>query len=213
MLVEDLIAEGNIGLIKAAKDFDNSLGAFKTYANRRIIGSMIDYLRSLDIMARGDRRLLKHSQRLREENPDITREEQASKLGLSVERLEELILMKEVDNVKGEEDEEYDLLDTLPSYWPTPYEILAKADSAKEVEYLLSLLRTRREVEAVKLRFFEDKTMAQIGEHFGVGESRASQLISNALITMRKRCYEDSNRVGHAIKFTKRSTEERKYLW
>lgn len=46
---EDLIQEGMIGLLKAIDDFDFSKGvAFKTYAYRRIWGSMLPYIERVE---------------------------------------------------------------------------------------------------------------------------------------------------------------------
>ena len=47
--VEDLIQIGVIGLLQSAHRFDPDRGVkFQTFANRRVEGAMLDYLRSLD---------------------------------------------------------------------------------------------------------------------------------------------------------------------
>ena len=47
--VEDLIQVGMVGLLQSADRFDPERGVkFQTYANRRVEGAMLDYLRSLD---------------------------------------------------------------------------------------------------------------------------------------------------------------------
>ena len=47
--VEDLFQMGMIGLLQSVDRFDASRGIkFQTYANRRVQGAMLDYLRSLD---------------------------------------------------------------------------------------------------------------------------------------------------------------------
>ena len=52
----DLISEGYIGLIEAARKFDASKGIkFETYARPRIHGQMLDWLRSLDLLPRSAR--------------------------------------------------------------------------------------------------------------------------------------------------------------
>lgn len=43
--LEDLIQEGNIGLLSAAFKYDESLSAFSTFARRCIDSAIIDYLR------------------------------------------------------------------------------------------------------------------------------------------------------------------------
>src|SRR3990167_5193269 len=47
--VEDLVQIGMVGLLQSAGRFDPNRGVkFQTYANRRVEGAMLDYLRSLD---------------------------------------------------------------------------------------------------------------------------------------------------------------------
>jgi RNA polymerase sigma factor for flagellar operon FliA len=55
--IDELTSAGTIGLIKAASRFDSERGLqFGTYARHRIRGEMLDYLRSLDPLSRGERR-------------------------------------------------------------------------------------------------------------------------------------------------------------
>ena len=55
--VEDLFQMGMIGLLQSVDRFDASRGIkFQTYANRRVQGAMLDYLRSLDWRPRSVRR-------------------------------------------------------------------------------------------------------------------------------------------------------------
>ncbi len=55
--IDELTSAGTIGLIKAARRFDSERGLqFATYARHRIRGEMLDYLRSLDPLSRGERR-------------------------------------------------------------------------------------------------------------------------------------------------------------
>src|ERR1043166_5688092 len=55
--VDDLVGAGVLGLIDAAEKFDVSRGIrFRTYAERRIRGAILDHLRSLDWAPRSLRR-------------------------------------------------------------------------------------------------------------------------------------------------------------
>ena len=55
--VDDLVGAGMLGLIDAAEKFDPSRGIrFRTYAERRIRGAILDHLRSLDWAPRSLRR-------------------------------------------------------------------------------------------------------------------------------------------------------------
>ena len=56
--IDELISAGTIGLIKAARRFESERGLrFGTYARHRIRGEMLDFLRSLDPLSRGERRV------------------------------------------------------------------------------------------------------------------------------------------------------------
>lgn len=60
VLLEDLISAGVIGLIEAAHRYDSRRNLkFKTLAEHRIRGAMLDYLRSLDPLPRGVRRFVR----------------------------------------------------------------------------------------------------------------------------------------------------------
>jgi len=56
----DLSAIGTEVLIKLARRYDEVLNdSFWGYAKKRVYGSMLDYLRSLDILSRASRKLVK----------------------------------------------------------------------------------------------------------------------------------------------------------
>ncbi len=56
--LEDLIQEGNIGLLSAASSYNNNLSAFSTFARRCIDASIIDYLRKNQKSSRVPQQLL-----------------------------------------------------------------------------------------------------------------------------------------------------------
>jgi RNA polymerase sigma factor for flagellar operon FliA len=61
---DDLSSAGTIGLMQAVDRFDASRGArFKTYAQHRIRGAMLDYLRGEDPLSRGNRHRIRQSDR------------------------------------------------------------------------------------------------------------------------------------------------------
>lgn len=68
---DDMISEGYIGLLEAAKRFDPTRNIkFETYARNRIYGAMKDFLRGLDILPRSAREKLKSFERA---SADITK--------------------------------------------------------------------------------------------------------------------------------------------
>ncbi|RMF69091.1 MAG: sigma-70 family RNA polymerase sigma factor, partial [Calditrichaeota bacterium] len=60
MELEDVHSAGVVGLIRALDDFDVSKNtSFKTYATWRVRGNILDYLRQIDVVSRGDRAKLR----------------------------------------------------------------------------------------------------------------------------------------------------------
>ena len=58
--VNDLISIGTEEMIKLSRRYDKERNdSFWGYGRQRVHGSMLDYLRSLDLMSRADRRLIK----------------------------------------------------------------------------------------------------------------------------------------------------------
>jgi RNA polymerase sigma factor (sigma-70 family) len=60
--LDDLVSAGTVGLIQAVDRFDSSRGPkFKTYAQHRIHGAMLDFLREEDPLSRTQRRRARDS--------------------------------------------------------------------------------------------------------------------------------------------------------
>lgn len=60
--IDDLTSAGMIGLIEAVDRFDNSRGLkFRSYAQHRIRGAMMDFLRGEDPLSRDERRRIRQS--------------------------------------------------------------------------------------------------------------------------------------------------------
>ena len=60
--LDDLVSAGTVGLIQAVDRFDSSRGPkFKSYAQHRIHGAMLDFLREEDPLSRTERRRVRES--------------------------------------------------------------------------------------------------------------------------------------------------------
>lgn len=87
--LEDLIAEGTIGMITAIDRFDPALGwKSKTFVEHRIRGAILDYLRRIDPLPRSVRRFQKMRDALRAtaNNNELTPEVIAAHAALPVEK-------------------------------------------------------------------------------------------------------------------------------
>jgi RNA polymerase sigma factor FliA len=182
---EDLVNAGVIGLIDAVDKFDEAKASFKTYAEFRIEGAILDFLRGEDwvprtVRARGrrlERAARQAAQRLgREPQP----EEVADELGTTLEKLAEL--RREVatsigpipyDTETGEPIE-------LPNDAPDSDELFLAEEADKRVHGAISSLpEPHRSV--VMLYYWSEKALSEIGDMMGLTESRVCQLHTRAL--------------------------------
>lgn len=85
--VDDLLGPANLGLVKAAADYDSAKSDnFPNYARLRISGEIKDYLRDNDHLSRLDREIVREYESL-----EGTIEERAEKMGLSAEQIAHLM--------------------------------------------------------------------------------------------------------------------------
>ncbi len=197
--VDDLISVGVMGLIDAIEKYDPTRGAkFKTYAEFRVRGSILDELRSLDWVPRSIRQkaanvdAVSHKLQARFGRPPED-EEVAAEMGVSLEQffatLNEtksmpLISLEDLGIAK-ESGERQSLLECLAGKSDVDPQtqlrltelksIIAKAiDSLPEKERLM-----------ISLYYYEELTMREIGEVLGITESRVSQIHSKAVFRLR----------------------------
>jgi RNA polymerase primary sigma factor len=198
---EDVVQEANLGLAQAASRFDPRQGTrFSTYA-AWWIGQAAS--RGLATSSRAVRlphnkhddltRLHTTRGRLRGElGRDPTEEELAQALGLSPERLRELLALEEpplsLDTPVGEEKDGL-FGDLLPSARPGPEEVALKRLEEEALERALAKLdgRTRK---TLSLRFGLDgggeRTLEEVGRTLGVTRERARQIVAAGLRRLAK---------------------------
>jgi len=186
-------------LIDAIDKFVTDRGVkFKTYAEFRIRGAMLDYLRRQDWAPRSMRRKEKElsqvfrqlEQRLKR---SATHEEAAEAMGLPMEEFSELLYkarglsLLSLNRPKTDEgDEEVkELGDFIPEDQDrSPFELLKKQEVrdllAEQIDHL-----PEKECMVVSLYYFSELTMKEVGKILGVTESRVSQLHSAAILRLR----------------------------
>ena len=192
--VSELVSAGVLGLIDAASRYQPALGVpFDAFARRRIQGAMLDTLRSLDHVPRSVRRRQRQAEeiiaRLRPAlGREPEREEIAAELGISPEQYDHLldeIRTIEVGAIRTVEDGDVtDCLELAIEPECGPYVQLERRELKRRLAGALSALPDR-ERQILALSYVEELTLAEIGRVFNVGESRVSQLRTQAVMRLR----------------------------
>ncbi|EYF03053.1 sigma-70 family RNA polymerase sigma factor [Chondromyces apiculatus] len=200
--MEDIVQEGNIGLLKAVDRFDPDRGCrLATYAGYWIRAEIREFVaRSYRIVRLGssksERRALRAYRRTQEKDPEAL----GAMSGLSKERAAELLplLMSHdlsFDRAPGEDS--LAPLERLASAETSPEEMTCDAN---EREYLSRVLHQAvselgpRERSIVHERWLteEPATLEALGTSFGVSKERVRQLEERAKKQMRERMEEIS---------------------
>ncbi len=187
--VDDLIHDGIVGLLDAAEKFNPGRGVrFRTYAETRIRGAILDGLRQKDWRPR--------SVRMRQRDLDqtvgllatlngrpATEEEVAKAMGLDLANYRTLLEGLHVGPLLSLED----LANSDPvttGDWDMPDAPLEQRDLLEAmVEEIQGLPERERRI--LELYYNEGLTMKEIGTTLGVTESRVCQLHSQAASRLR----------------------------
>ena len=194
---EDLIASGMIGLIEAYDRFDDDKGIpFSTYAELRVRGAMIDMLRKQDWVPRSVRKRVQEVEVWKSwfydekgRNPDV--KELSQLMGISQNQLKRRLSRDQIHSLvsteqvaKGTEDTR--LGNLLMSSNITIDQQMMNEQRDSELESQIQSLPSNEKI-AIELYYQEGKSLREIGEVLGVTESRACQIRTKGIKTLRKR--------------------------
>lgn len=179
----DLVSIGLEELVKLARRYDPAQNDnFWGYAQKRIYGSMLDFLRSLDTLSRSDRKIIKDIEKIVESYQaeyDIEPDDEyiAQQLGIDVEKVRKAKNASEIYNVMPIE-EQMNFFENVSM----------KIEEEELIETIKKVLKKMSEKEQliIQLYYFEELSLKEISEILGVTESRISQIHKNVIKKLRK---------------------------
>ena len=181
----DLISIGVEEMIKLSRKYDKEQNdSFWGYGKKRIYGSMIDYLRTLDVVSRSDRKLVKSI------NSEIDNyfnefEEEPSDEYLAEKLNEDIEKIREARGVSG-------IITILPI--DEQMELICQNDVEKSIEREDLILKIEealkdfdeRDQMLVQLYYYEELNLKEISQIMNISESRISQIHKRLLDRIRR---------------------------
>ena len=191
--LDDLIGAGMLGLLDAVEKYNPEKGVlFKTYAETRVRGAMLDSLRGLDWAPRSMRRRAREVEaayieaertRGRANDSDV-----AAVMGISISKFHSILSDLRGLTITGfnsdEDDENGNAQHVTADPDQTPLALCERAEIQERLADAIDRL-PRRERQVVALYYLEELTMREIGSVLGVTESRVSQIHTQAVVRLR----------------------------
>ena len=193
--VEDLTSAGAMGLLSALKRYDPTRDIkFRTFAEYRIRGMMLDEIRAMDWVPRSVRSRRDQVRQIVEDHlqrngvPPTT-QELATLLGVPIEEIEGVggcdPRLISLDEPVGQGEDECTLRDVLPDVnHLDPFVACADAEMKTALSAAFQTLSTRQQ-EVLQSYYYAGLTMKEIGRQMGLTESGVCRVHSGALRHLR----------------------------
>jgi len=184
---EDLVGSGSMGLLAAAERFDPLRGSeFSTFARLKVRAAMLDELRELDLLPRRARASLNRLDRTRrsfsaQHGREPTRAELAAAAELTVKVVDDLQALSE----RAHTQEPLEAVETHRTDNSNATERVEQNETARRLAQAIATLPER--LQSVLNAYYQgDMTFREIGQKWGVTESRICQLHTEAVRELRK---------------------------
>jgi len=197
--LDDLISSGVIGLMDAMEKYDASRdNKFKTYAEFRIRGAILDELRAQDWVPRSVREKAKILERCyskieQEKGRQANDEEICQELGISQTEYHELLnQVRSVSLLSYDDLSHFSKADKRALHGagengikaPTPFNEVNVAYLKKMISEAIQDLPEKQRL-VLSLYYYEDLNLKEIGKVLDVTESRVSQLHTQAILRLK----------------------------
>jgi RNA polymerase sigma factor for flagellar operon FliA len=172
----DLVSIGTEELVKLARRYDESQNdSFWGYAKKRVYGSMLDYLRSLDVMSRNGRKLVKTidtivDNYMAKHDAEPSNQYLAKELDMPVEKIREARRASEIYTVLPISDH-VDVEDSNTNILKS----IETDDLLSKVTSIIGELSEREQL-IIQLYYFEELNLKEISAILNITESRISQI-------------------------------------
>ena len=199
MDAEDLMSVGIMGLMDAMDKYDPTREAkFKTYAEFRIRGAMLDEIRSMDWIPRSVHERIALLQRTYSEllhrlGRPPTDQEVGKELKMSPTELDDFLtrsrgaVVISLDDLGVQDADGHKIINVLTdSNQPDPLSLLVSERARHVLETAIHEL-PEKERTVLSLYYFEELTMKEIGQALKVTESRVCQIHSKAILHLKAR--------------------------
>ena len=171
---DDLVSIGAEELIKLARRYDKEQNdSFWGYGKTRVYGAMLDYLRSLDIVSRANRKLIKQideiiSQYMDEHGVEPENSYIAEILKEDEQKIKEVRRVAAIYNVLPLDDQ-------LESQQKSTFEQIEQEELIEKIMEVLETLPKRDQL-IMQMYYFEELTYKEISEILDITPSRISQV-------------------------------------
>jgi RNA polymerase sigma factor, fliA/whiG family len=184
--VSDLMGAGLEEMVRLSRKYDKERNdSFWGYAQKRVYGAMLDFLRGLDVVSRADRTLVKNIDALVNEyfnkfEREPEDEYLAAMLEESVEKIREARNVSAVVGVLSIDDQ----MELMSE--ENMFERVEREDLIEKITQILNEFEERDQL-IVQLYYYEELSLKEIGEILQISEGRISQIHKRLMEKIRKK--------------------------